>query len=188
MNTEAPNPETHATMGVSIGPGTCRRECSVEGCTNRCDGYHPGRHICDKHRNAERREPFTPRAALRAEVEALKLELAAAPLPGRGEAADNERPTCDTPGCGRAISAGGEGHPEICSTCLACLKLHEAPSRAEAVRRARADALKDATNAIGEKLMECCSAGVADMATGVLAALKTVERLSTQPTDAKEAT
>jgi len=33
-------------------------------------------------------------------------------------------PTCDTPGCGRPIPKGGEGHPEICPTCLACLKLH----------------------------------------------------------------
>jgi hypothetical protein len=28
-------------------------------------------------------------------------------------------PTCDTPGCGREIPVGGEGHPEICPTCLA---------------------------------------------------------------------
>lgn len=30
-----------------------------------------------------------------------------------------KRPTCDTPGCGRAIPVGGEGHPEICPSCLA---------------------------------------------------------------------
>jgi hypothetical protein len=28
------------------------------------------------------------------------------------------RPTCDTPGCGRSIPKGGEGHPEICPRCL----------------------------------------------------------------------
>ena len=35
-----------------------------------------------------------------------------------------KRPTCDTPGCGRPIPRGGEGHPEICPVCLACLQLH----------------------------------------------------------------
>ena len=35
-----------------------------------------------------------------------------------------KRPTCDTPGCGRPIPKGGEGHPEICPVCLACLQLH----------------------------------------------------------------
>jgi hypothetical protein len=30
----------------------------------------------------------------------------------------NKRPTCDTPGCGRPIPVGGEGHPEICTACL----------------------------------------------------------------------
>jgi hypothetical protein len=25
---------------------------------------------------------------------------------------------CDTPGCGKAIPKGGEGHPEICPQCL----------------------------------------------------------------------
>ena len=29
-----------------------------------------------------------------------------------------KRPTCDTPGCGQPIPKGGEGHPEICPTCL----------------------------------------------------------------------
>jgi hypothetical protein len=28
------------------------------------------------------------------------------------------RPTCDTPGCGKPIPVGGEGHPEICPDCL----------------------------------------------------------------------
>jgi len=37
-----------------------------------------------------------------------------------------KQPTCDTPGCGRTIPKGGEGHPEICPTCLACLKMHNA--------------------------------------------------------------
>lgn len=32
------------------------------------------------------------------------------------------RPICDTPGCGRTIPVGGEGHPEICPKCLADLK------------------------------------------------------------------
>jgi hypothetical protein len=35
-----------------------------------------------------------------------------------------DRPTCDTPGCGRPIPEGGEGCPETCPTCLACLHLH----------------------------------------------------------------
>jgi hypothetical protein len=30
----------------------------------------------------------------------------------------SERPVCDTPGCGREIPIGGEGHPEICPVCL----------------------------------------------------------------------
>jgi hypothetical protein len=30
----------------------------------------------------------------------------------------SKRPTCDTPGCGREIPVGGEGHPEICPMCL----------------------------------------------------------------------
>lgn len=30
-----------------------------------------------------------------------------------------KRPKCDTPGCGRPIPVGGEGHPEICPKCLA---------------------------------------------------------------------
>lgn len=30
----------------------------------------------------------------------------------------SNRPTCDTPGCGKPIPKGGEGHPEICPTCL----------------------------------------------------------------------
>lgn len=34
-------------------------------------------------------------------------------------------PVCSTPTCGRPIPKGGEGHPEICPTCLACLKFHE---------------------------------------------------------------
>ncbi len=28
------------------------------------------------------------------------------------------RPTCETPGCGKPIPKGGEGHPEICPDCL----------------------------------------------------------------------
>lgn len=30
----------------------------------------------------------------------------------------SDRPTCETPGCGREIPIGGEGYPEICPTCL----------------------------------------------------------------------
>jgi uncharacterized Zn finger protein len=30
----------------------------------------------------------------------------------------DERPTCDTPGCGGSIPPGGEGDPEICPFCL----------------------------------------------------------------------
>lgn len=34
-------------------------------------------------------------------------------------ATDGDQPIiCDTPGCGRPIPAGGEGHPEICPKCL----------------------------------------------------------------------
>ena len=36
----------------------------------------------------------------------------------------SKRPTCDTPGCGKPIPKGGEGHPEICPMCLACLQMH----------------------------------------------------------------
>ena len=35
------------------------------------------------------------------------------------------RPRCETPGCGRPIPTGGEGHPQICPTCLACLEMHD---------------------------------------------------------------
>ncbi len=31
---------------------------------------------------------------------------------------------CDTPTCGRPIPAGGGGHPEICPTCLECLRVN----------------------------------------------------------------
>ncbi len=49
------------------------------------------------------------------------------------------RPTCDTPGCGRVIPVGGEGHPEICPTCL----------KADAARD-RADQPSDTAGAAGE--------------------------------------
>jgi hypothetical protein len=39
----------------------------------------------------------------------------------------DDRPICDTPGCGREIPVGGEGHPEICPTCLAAIRLHHPP-------------------------------------------------------------
>jgi hypothetical protein len=42
----------------------------------------------------------------------------------------NKQIVCDTPGCGRAIPNGGEGHPEICPTCLECPRLHrQMPAR-----------------------------------------------------------
>jgi hypothetical protein len=34
----------------------------------------------------------------------------------------SDRPICDTPGCGRPIPVGGEGHPEICPACLDALR------------------------------------------------------------------
>lgn len=43
----------------------------------------------------------------------------------------SERPICETPGCGREIPPGGEGHPEICPTCLQ----KEAQERKGAVKR-----------------------------------------------------
>ena len=45
------------------------------------------------------------------------------------ESEGSARPVCDTPGCGRPIPKGGEGYPEICPTCLACLNLHDVDSR-----------------------------------------------------------
>lgn len=36
------------------------------------------------------------------------------------------RPKCDTPGCGRPIPIGGEGHPEICPKCLRDLDKRDA--------------------------------------------------------------
>ena len=42
-----------------------------------------------------------------------------------------KRPVCETPGCGRPIPKGGEGVPEICPTCLACLKMHGEKAHAE---------------------------------------------------------
>lgn len=38
-----------------------------------------------------------------------------------------KRPTCDTPGCRRPIPKGGEGHPEICPTCLTAARLYGKP-------------------------------------------------------------
>ena len=36
---------------------------------------------------------------------------------------------CDTAGCGRPIPRGGEGHPQICPTCLDWLKKVDAAKR-----------------------------------------------------------
>jgi hypothetical protein len=34
----------------------------------------------------------------------------------------SDQPTCDTDGCSNPIPKGGEGHPEICHTCLDWMK------------------------------------------------------------------
>jgi hypothetical protein len=54
---------------------------------------------------------------------------------------------CDTPGCGREIPKGGEGHPEICPTCLAQLA-HDDKVKLEAVSEYRARLLKVAEKAL----------------------------------------
>lgn len=46
-----------------------------------------------------------------------------------------DRPTCETPGCGRPIPPGGEGAPEICPTCLAALEKHEGGLLSTIVKR-----------------------------------------------------
>ena len=58
-----------------------------------------------------------------------------------------KRPTCDTPGCGRPIPVGGEGHPEICPTCLERLSRDEAV-RAEAEKDYRVRLLQIADKAL----------------------------------------
>ena len=57
------------------------------------------------------------------------------------------RPTCDTPGCGREIPKGGEGHPEICPTCLTALARDDRV-KAEAVSEYRARLLQIAAKAL----------------------------------------
>lgn len=59
----------------------------------------------------------------------------------------SERPTCDTPGCGRPIPKGGEGHPEICPACLAQLA-HDDKVKEKAVNEYRARLLQVAAKAI----------------------------------------
>jgi hypothetical protein len=71
---------------------------------------------------------------------------------GRGESKErtgtmSERPICDTPGCGREIPKGGEGHPEICPTCLDQLA-HDDKVKSEAVSEYRARLLKVAEKAL----------------------------------------
>jgi hypothetical protein len=57
-----------------------------------------------------------------------------------------KRPVCDTPGCGRSIPIDGEGYPEICPVCLACLAFHNEKSvYARGVADGRRKALEDAT-------------------------------------------
>ena len=60
---------------------------------------------------------------------------------------ESGRPTCDTPGCGREIPKGGEGHPEICPTCLTQLA-HDNKVRDEAVKEFRARLLQVAAKAL----------------------------------------
>ena len=57
------------------------------------------------------------------------------------------RPTCDTPGCGREIPKGGEGHPEICPMCLDQLA-HDDAVKTEAVKEYRARLLQVAAKAL----------------------------------------
>ena len=59
----------------------------------------------------------------------------------------SKRPICETPGCGRAIPKGGEGHPEICPDCLTALARDERVTRA-AEQAYRARLLKIANKAI----------------------------------------
>lgn len=51
----------------------------------------------------------------------LMRTIAAAPqsTPTTPTEPADERPTCETPGCGRPIPVGGEGCPETCPVCLA---------------------------------------------------------------------
>ena len=58
----------------------------------------------------------------------------------------SDRPTCDTPGCGRPIPKGGEGHPEICPTCLEQLA-HDDKVKWEAVKEYRTRLLQIADKA-----------------------------------------
>lgn len=59
----------------------------------------------------------------------------------------SDRPTCDTPGCGKPIPKGGAGHPEICPDCLTALARDERVTRA-AEQAYRARLLKIADKAI----------------------------------------
>lgn len=59
-----------------------------------------------------------------------------------GRQKESHQPVCDTPGCGRPIPPGGEGHPEICPTCLACLELHDQVTQTLAERRDGYDSLR----------------------------------------------
>ena len=58
-----------------------------------------------------------------------------------------DRPTCDTPGCGKPIPKGGEGHPEICPDCLTQLTRDERV-KSEAVKEYRARLLQIAQKAL----------------------------------------
>jgi hypothetical protein len=62
----------------------------------------------------------------------------------------SKRPTCDTPGCGREIPVGGEGHPEICPMCLYWMREVDRV-RAAAVTYERARLRKIAERAIGHR-------------------------------------
>lgn len=69
----------------------------------------------------------------------------------------SKRPTCETPGCGRSIPVGGEGHPEVCPKCLAregievekratarvTQQLHRARQRVQILERLLQDVLRE---------------------------------------------
>lgn len=56
-------------------------------------------------------------------------------------------PTCDTPGCGKPIPKGGEGHPEICPTCLYWMQEVD-KARSEGVKETRERLLHVAQRAL----------------------------------------
>jgi hypothetical protein len=69
-----------------------------------------------------------------------------------------KRPTCDTPGCGKKIPKGGEGHPEICPDCLKRLAAEDKEAArwqdriAETIRRAGLEPCDASGNESGDPL------------------------------------